>query len=306
MRQIKQNKKKKLNRHTKQLIFYICIIALPLIQFCIFYIGVNLNSILLAFKTFDVGTNQYIYNGFDNFQRIYSDFVNSPVLKVALKNSIILYGVTLSCMIVSTLFSYYIFKKRAFGGFFKIILFLPNIISSLILALMFMYFTERGVPAVALSFGQTISGLLSNSETAFITIIAFNVLLSFGTQTLLISGAMEGISDSVTDAAKIDGCKPFQEFIHITVPMIWPTIQTFLIIGVASLFTNQMSLYSFYGESAEYSNMTIGYYLYRETLHAGVDRYPYLSALGLVLTIIVVPLTYIIKWALNKYGSKTN
>ena len=92
---------------------------------------------------------------------------------------------------------------------------------------------------------------------------------------------------------------------HITIPMIWPTITTFLIVGVAGLFTNQMCLYSFYGESAEYANMTIGYYLYRETLKAGVDRYPYLAALGLVLTVIVVPLTYLVKWLTNKFGPKT-
>ena len=168
-----------------------------------------------------------------------------------------------------------------------------------------MYFTERAVPEFALGFGKVISGLLSNNKTSFPAIIAFNVLLSFGTQTLLISGAMEGISDSVTDAAKIDGCSPLQEFIHVTVPMIWPTITTFLIVGVAGIFTNQMCLYSFYGENAEYANMTIGYYLYRETLNAGVDRYPYLAALGILLTIIVVPLTYLIKWLTNKFGPKT-
>lgn len=299
-------KKKKINKRTKQLIFYICLVALPLIQFCIFYIYVNFSSIMLAFQEFDPDTNKYVFAGLKNFEQIYLDWSNMPILKVALKNSLILYGITLLCMIVSTLFSYYIYKKRAFSGLFKVVLFLPNIISGLILALIFMYFTERAVPDFVSSFGKTISGLLSNSETSLVTIIIFNILMSFGTQTLLISGAMEGISDSITDASQIDGCTPIQEFIHVIVPMIWPTITTFLVVGVAGVFTNQMSLYAFYGENAEYANMTIGYYLYRETLFAGVDRYPYLAALGLVLTAIVVPITYLMKWATNKFGPKTN
>lgn len=299
-------KKKKINKRTKQLIFYICLVALPLIQFCIFYIYVNFSSIMLAFQEFDPDTNKYVFAGLRNFEQIYLDWSNMPILKVALKNSLILYGITLLCMIVSTLFSYYIYKKRAFSGLFKVVLFLPNIISGLILALIFMYFTERAVPDFVSSFGKTISGLLSNSETSLVTIIIFNILMSFGTQTLLISGAMEGISDSIIDASQIDGCTPIQEFIHIIVPMIWPTITTFLVVGVAGVFTNQMSLYAFYGENAEYANMTIGYYLYRETLFAGVDRYPYLAALGLVLTAIVVPITYLMKWATNKFGPKTN
>lgn len=303
-----ENEKKKpiLKKRTKELIFYICIITIPLIQFCIFYIYVNFNSIMLAFQKFDSNTNTYIFAGLENFKKIYNDWVNMPVLKTALKNSIILYGITLLCMVVSIFFSYYIYKKRTMAGFFKIILFLPNIVSGLVLVLIYKYFTERAVPDVIGSFGYTISGLLSNSNTALPTIIAFNILLSFGTQTLLISGTMEGISDSITDAAKVDGCTPIQEFVHIIVPMIWPTLTTFLITGVAGVFTNQMCLYSIYGEHAEYSHITIGYYLYRETLRAGIDKYPYLSALGLVITVIVVPITYLMKWATKKFGPSVN
>ena len=62
-----KKKKKLLNRKKKQLIFYICIVALPILQFCVFYIGVNFNSILLAFKTFDADTNKYVFDGFNNF-----------------------------------------------------------------------------------------------------------------------------------------------------------------------------------------------------------------------------------------------
>lgn len=299
-------KKKRISKRTKQLIFYICLIILPLIQFCIFYIYVNFSSIMMAFQEFDPDTNRYVFAGFKNFEQIYLDWSNMPILKTALKNSLILYVITLLCMAVSTLFSYYIYKKRTLSVLFKIVLFLPNIVSGLILALIFMYFTERAVPDFVSKFGKTISGLLSSSKTSFITIIIFNIFMSFGTQTLLISGAMDGVSDSITDAAQIDGCTPLQEFTRIIVPMIWPTITTFLVVGVAGVFTNQMSLYAFYGENAEYANMTIGYYLYRETLFAGVDRYPYLAALGLVLTVIVVPVTYLMKWATNKFGPKTN
>lgn len=299
-------KRKKLKRRTKRLIFYTLLIILPLIQFCIFYIGVNFNSIMLAFKEFSAETNRYVFAGFTNFVKIYNDWISSPMLAVALKNSLIIYGVSLLCLVLSTMFSYYIYKKRAFSGLFRVVLYLPHIISGLILSLIYKYFTERAVPDFVFAVsGKTISGLLSNSATAFSAILAFNILLSFGSHILLLSGAMAGVSDSVTDAAKIDGCNPIQEFFYIIIPMIWPTIKQFLIVGVASVFTNQMCLYAIYGENAEYANMTIGYYLYRETLFAGVDRYPYLAAFGLILTSIAVPVTYIIKWATSRFGPKT-
>ena len=51
----------------KKLIFYIAMMAIPVIQFCIMYIGVNFNSILLAFQKYNIDTGRYVYNGFQNF-----------------------------------------------------------------------------------------------------------------------------------------------------------------------------------------------------------------------------------------------
>lgn len=286
-------------RKRNQLIFYICLIALPMIQFAIFYIGVNINSILLAFQGYEVQKGYY-WTGFDNFKQIFYDFKTIPYLKSSIKNSLILYVVTLCSMVLSMLFSYYIYRKRTCAGFFKIILFLPNIISGLILAIMYKYLVENAPYAL----GYTIGGLLSNEKTAFPTILVFNVLTSFGTQSLLFSGAMEGITDSVIDASKIDGCSPMQEFIHIIIPMIWPTISTFFVIGIAGIFTNQMCLYSFFGTKAEYQYYTFGYYLYKSIQTASIGEYPYLAAMGLVLTFVAVPLTYLVKWATEKFGPK--
>ena len=42
------------------LIFYIAIIALPIVQACIFYIGVNFNSFLLGFQEYNVETFKYV------------------------------------------------------------------------------------------------------------------------------------------------------------------------------------------------------------------------------------------------------
>ncbi|MFR6640369.1 MAG: hypothetical protein ACLUSP_02680 [Christensenellales bacterium] len=42
------------------MIFYCCLLAIPVLQFCVFYIGVNLNSILLSFQgNYDFGLGVY-------------------------------------------------------------------------------------------------------------------------------------------------------------------------------------------------------------------------------------------------------
>ena len=60
----------------KKLIFYIACFALPVLQFLIFYIGVNFQSILLAFQKYDGKTTSFYFDKQDlwvNFQRVYEE-----------------------------------------------------------------------------------------------------------------------------------------------------------------------------------------------------------------------------------------
>ena len=123
---------------------------------------------------------------------------------------------------------------------------------------------------------------------------------------LLYSGAMGSISDSIVEAASLDGATPAREFFNITLPMIYPTIVTFLITAIAAFFTNQVNLFSFFGENAKLQNITLGYYLYNETQLASAGEYPYLAAMGLCMTFIAVPVTIIIKRLLEKFGPSVN
>lgn len=78
----------------------------------------------------------------------------------------------------------------------------------------------------------------------------------------------------------------------------------FLITGVASIFVNQINLYSFYGGTAHASVQTFGYYLYMATKQADGDygSYPRLAAFGLILTAVAIPLTLLVRWLLEKFG----
>lgn len=112
--------------------------------------------------------------------------------------------------------------------------------------------------------------------------------LSFGSMMLMYLGAMNGISESVAEAARLDGASTLQEFWYITFPMIYPTFSTLFYTSVASIFTNQINLYSIWGTEADSSVWTFGYYLYKEVARAESSQanYPYLATIGLGMTII--------------------
>jgi ABC-type sugar transport system permease subunit len=71
-------------------------------------------------------------------------------------------------------------------------------------------------------------------------------------------GAMNGISESVVEAAKLDGVTFFGEFIYITFPSIFSTFRSLLIVSIGGIFTNQARLLSFFGTTqAEETNSRI-------------------------------------------------
>ena len=293
------------NKTMQDLIFCLIILFVPVLQFSIFYIGVNVNSFVMAFQKYEIdeltGLGSFVGNGFENFKTMWVEITEGGKFGFAFKNSLsAFFWVTLVGMTLSLVFSLYIFKKMPAHGIFRVLLFAPSVLSAIVTVTMYKFFVESAIP-VLLNMPDGM-GLLSNPDTGMSTIIFFNVWISFGTQILMYSGAMNGIDPSITEAAKLDGANPFVEFFQIILPLIFPTIQTFLVTGVASIFINQLNLVAFKGLQAKPEFVTVGYYLFKDAQAATQARMPVLATYGVCLTVIAVPLTLLTRWALEKFG----
>ena len=297
-----------INRTLKDLLFYIVLIAFPLAQFIVFYIVVNFNSILLAFQTVDLTTGTVEWNVFGNFQAVFEDFFNQYALKKAVENSVLVFFVGFFITTpLSLLFSFYLFKRNLCYGFFRVMLFLPSIVSSVVMVLMYQFFVESAVPTIIYDlFQKYIPGLIENVDTRFVTIIFYNIFMGFGMSTILYNDAMNSIAPEIIESAQIDGAVGLREFWHIIMPSIWPTFGTFLTVGVAGIFTNQFCLYSFFSEYASPEVSTLGYWMYVKTLAAQGSRseYSYLAAMGVILTLFTIPLVFVLRKLITKYGPK--
>lgn len=295
-----EKKAKKMNFKRNGLIFYILTFAIPVIQFCIFYIGVNFNSILLAFKDYDAVTGKYSFAYFDNFKRFFDNIMLGAELTWAIKNSLKLWFTSLVVGVTfALLFSYYICKKKFMYNTLRVLLFLPSMLSSIVMSIIFNYILGRGFTSMGMP------DLLNNLDTQFNTIVFYNIWIGFGSSILLYSGAMGQVSTEMMEAAEVDGASSLRVFISIILPSIFPTISTFLITGIAGIFTNQAGLYNFFGAGASTSSYTLGYYLFVEVVgntSGGMVTYPYAAAAGLILTLVAAPITLLVKWLLEKFG----
>ncbi len=303
-----QKKQILLKEKHKDLLFYILMMAFPVAQFVVFYIGVNFNSVLLAFQDIDIAAGTKTFT-LDNAAEAFRLITQSSALVSALKNSLLSFAII---VVVSTplglLFSYYIYKKQPGHGVFRVILFLPSILSAIVMVAIFQAFVERAVPGMANSlFGISISGLLENVDSRFTTIMFYNIWFGFGTNVLMYTNAMSGIDPSLVEASHLDGATGFREFIHVTLPSIYPTVVTFVVVSVAGIFVNQLNLFSFFGPNASDEIRTYGYYLYAKVQKAASEaEYPVLSAIGLMMTMVAVPLTMGIRRLMEKFGPRAD
>ena len=292
------------SRKRRDIIFYSLLMAFPVLQFLIFYLAVNVNSFTLAFRVYDKSVGEFSWAGFSNFQAIFNKFELDPTFLHALGNSLTLLAWQLIVGVpLALLFSYYIYKKMYASEFFRVILFLPSILSAVVMVTLYKYSMDIFLPGVVNEvFSTDAQPFLSDPDLQFGLLVFYTIWLSFGSSTLLYSGTMSGIDVSIVEAAELDGANPLQEFAYITVPMIYSTLVVFVVVAIAGVFTNQMNLYSFFVDKAEYSVYTIGYYLYKNTAHAtGEGDYPQLAAFGLLGSFIVIPLTLVLRWVLGKF-----
>lgn len=279
--------------------FVFSVLILPTLGFLLFFVYVNFRSILMAFQR-PVYTPSGLIEEFsiDNFRRIFTGTgTDFKELIQALQNTLIFFGSDMFLVFpVSVLMSYFFFKKLWGYRVFRFVYYLPSVISSSVLVVLFKYTIGAGGLVDAWMTARDIPyySLLSKEPSALLTILFYNVMFSFGGNIIVIGGSMNGVSQEVLEAGKIDGCGFFKELVTLIIPMMWPTISTMLILKVTSILSASGPILAF--TKGANGTMTLSYMLYALITGLGKskDLY-YASAVGIVMTLLVFPITLLVK-----------
>lgn len=236
--------KNKLARSKKRadLTFYCVMMVFPLLQFVLMWVGVNFNSILLAFKEYDENLN-FVWS-LGNFEDVISGFFTDVVIQKSLATSALLWLLT-TCinMPLSLLISFYFYKNYKGTRLFKTLLFVPSVVSNVVTITIFYYMVDRGYPLLMKAlFNIETVGLLVDNRTQLAAVIFYNLFYGLAGGFLFYTSAMCGIDESISEAAQIDGANNWQEFWHITLPLIFPTVSVFLVTSVSGIFIGDYDL----------------------------------------------------------------
>ena len=307
--------KKVLNEKSKKLIFYILTAAPLLLQVAVFYLYVNVSNVFIAFTEYELidGVGFVSKNvWFKNFETVLGILFSSKNSGMFGVSFVMYLFVSLIATPTSIIFSFYVYKKYPLSEFYRVILFFPQIISTVIVSSLYSYMVGE-IYMHLFGADRSLLSVANPPATIVLTVVIYNLWMGFGANILLASGAMSGINESIVESCHLDGCNTVQEFIYITLPSIFPTITTFIVIDLAAIFSNQMNLYTFYAQGAPEGVRSIGYFLYINTVHSPgfVENglymtFPQISAFGVMITLVVLPITLTVRRLLEKYGPSPN
>ncbi len=303
--------------------FSLLMLAIPILHFLIFYLYINLSSFALAFKKYEIISGVGMVSSFAKFENF--EIALSQLFSVSgwsmIKNSLIFDAVNLFFLTPITLiFSFYIYKKGFMSKFFKVMLFMPYILSEIIVATLYRCMLNNVIPEIMSVWfhvaDTTKFQLLTEESTKMGAAIVFNIIMWFGINSLIYSSSMGDINASLSEAAQLDGANVAQEFIYVTVPAIFPTIVTLFTVALAAVFTDQYRMFSLYKYNEVGSLENVGHFLYMEASRVGKtvgggqsttnNTYGSLSAMGLLLSFVVIPVTLVTRKLLNKYGPRAD
>ncbi len=278
-------------------------VFLAVVNFVIFYCAVNVNSIMLAFKEFigysETGKELYRFS-WHNFEILFKQ-LRDPASDIlpALKNTIIFFVSNTLVMLPLCYFVSYFLYKKIFGfRVFRVVFFIPSILSAVVLVTVFkeMIKTDGPLSKMLLIFGYKMPSLLTSPLTAKWVIVAYTMWTGFGVNVILYQGAMSRIPDSVIEAGELDGVTSFGELFRIITPMMWPTLSTTIILSLTGIFTASGPILLF--TEGKYDTFTISYWIYSQVTFSKSYEYP--SATGLFFTAIGLPIVLTVRYFINK------
>lgn len=299
------NKRKK-KRAKSEVLLIICSMIIPVYVFILFYIVPNFRGFTLAF--FDRHGNFT----WDNFERVWQMLKSADSdLIVGFKNTFLAFAINVIKYPFSVMVPFFLYKKVPFHRIHRFLFFLPGIIMSVITSMVTANLLAPTGPIaeiVAQVMGMDYTPeLLADSRFANIVLFVQMLWLSFPGDLIVWGGTFARIPTELLEAGRIDGVNWWQEFVMVVVPLVWPTVALQMVLMACGIFNNGTS--AFLMTRGEYGTMTFGCWMELQMLAGSGAKYGsgvhnFMSAVGLCVTLIAVPLGMVVRKIAGKSFSE--
>jgi multiple sugar transport system permease protein len=262
-----------------------------LIGFILFKFGPMVASLIIGMTQWDA-LQPPRWVGLQNFQAMLTD----PRWYNALYNTAYLSFLSVPAqLLVAFLFALMLNEKLRAMPMFRTIFYLPSQTPLVATAFLWnwIYHPDFGLANALLNFtGLPAQSWLFDLQLAKPSLILITLWSGIGVTMIIFLAGLQGVPQSLYDAASIDGAGTLARFRHVTLPMLSPVIFFNLIIGIIASFQGFFTIvFLTTGGGPVYATLIYVVYIY---FRAFQDfKMGYAAALAWILLIIIMVMTAI-------------
>jgi multiple sugar transport system permease protein len=290
-----------MNMTRKNLTTGLLFISPWIIGFLFFTAYPLISSFYYSLTDYDI-INAPVFVGLENYKTL---FTGDDMFYKVLKNTFFMIFIGLTIITICTIFISILLNNKKVKGmaFFRVIFFIPTLVPFVILSILWVWVLQpdSGVVNTILSwFGIEGPGWFSSPDWAKPAFILMGLWSAGGSIIIYLAG-LQGIPDSLYEAASIDGANSLQKTFFITLPMLLPVIVFNVITGIIGTFQSFAESFIITQGGPDGSTMFYSLYLYQNAFQYA--KMGYASAMAWILLLIALFFTLILFKISNRWGN---
>jgi len=255
-------------------IYFLAFVAYPL-----------LFSIILMFHRWNIVTPME-WIGMKNFVRM----VHDPLFFKSVGNTIIFLLIHIPLQIIVALgFAILLNSKMRFRNVFRAVYFMPVVVSGVVVTILWqqLYSYDYGVlNSVCTTLGLPRVPWLVDASFAMPSIAIMATWKNVGIYIVLFLVGLQNIPAELYEAADLDGASLGKKFLHVTLPILNPTIVAIVVLSTIGGFSLFIEPYVLTGGGPMQSTLSTMLYIYNQAFY--FDHMGYAATLGITFALIIM------------------
>jgi multiple sugar transport system permease protein len=272
--------------------------------FVVFVIRPVFAGIWMSFHQWEILMPHQPFIGLDN----YRELLNDDLWWTALRNTTYFAILTVIGNTIVALAAALIVTQPIRGqGFYRVVFYAPVLMSVAVVGVLWgwLFNTQFGIINHVLSFvGIGPVRWLADPNLVIPSLSLTTIWWGFGFPMLIFMAGIQNIPGHLYDAAKVDGADAWGRFVHITIPLLRPTILFVTVTQFIAHFQVFGQPYIMTGGGPGRSSLTVIMYLYQTAWR--YFRMGYGSAMAVSLAIVIIIFTIIQFQLFRDRGGKTS
>ncbi|WP_158548042.1 carbohydrate ABC transporter permease [Desertihabitans brevis] len=230
--------------------------------------------------------------GLDNFTELLAD----DLFWNAFGNSLLFLVVAVPLRVGGALLLALLLNSRLtpLRGLFRTLIFLPVVTTGAVIGVVFTLILDAGGPVnaalVRLALLDSPVNFAANADTSLGAVIGVWVWKWLGITMIYWLAALQTIPPELGEAARVDRAGPWQEFRHVTLPLLVPFLVIITLIDMVGALNVFDLANTLTGGGPAYSSEVIEIFIYRTAFEATVPQLGYASAAAVLFGLLTIGL----------------